>query len=114
MYKLSENGVTLTREDGSVLSIPNAEGNRHWREYQEWLAEGNTPEPQYTAAELQAKEDAEAVAVSKQYLESTDYIVLKLAEAMALGQDTTAMTAQYAQQLTERGMARTLINAKGK
>lgn len=113
MYKLSENGVTLTREDGSVLSIPNAEGNRHWREYQEWLAEGNTPEPQFTAAELQAKEDAEAVAASQQYLKDTDYIVLKLAEAMALGQDTTAMKAKYAEQLTQRGTARVLINAKG-
>lgn len=59
MYKLSENGVTLTREDGSVLSIPNAEGNRHWREYQEWLAEGNTPEPEFTDEELAAKQQVE-------------------------------------------------------
>jgi hypothetical protein len=41
-YKLTEDGVIDT-ETGA--SIPNAEGNRHWREYQEWLAAGNTPDP---------------------------------------------------------------------
>ena len=25
--------------------IPKDEGNRHYQEYLEWLAEGNTPEP---------------------------------------------------------------------
>jgi hypothetical protein len=41
-YKLTENGV-LDTETGA--HIPNAEGNRHWQEYQEWLAAGNTPDP---------------------------------------------------------------------
>lgn len=41
-YEETENGVK-DRETGA--SIPNAPGNRHWREYQEWLAEGNTPVP---------------------------------------------------------------------
>ena len=41
-YKLTENGV-LDTETGA--HIPNAEGNRHWQEYQDWLAEGNTPDP---------------------------------------------------------------------
>ena len=40
-YKLLENGVQ--RSDGA--SIPDCDGNRDWRAYQEWLAEGNTPEP---------------------------------------------------------------------
>lgn len=41
-YKLTESGV-LDTETGA--NIPNAEGNRHWQEYQEWLAEPNTPDP---------------------------------------------------------------------
>ena len=41
-YKLVDNGV-LDTETGAY--IPNAEGNRHWQEYQEWLAAGNTPDP---------------------------------------------------------------------
>ncbi len=113
MYKLSENGVTLTREDGSVLSIPNAEGNRHWREYQEWLDEGNTPEPQFTAAELQAKEDAEQVAGAMDQLNSTDWIVVKMAEAMVLGQDIAAMKQKYDAELNARALARDTINLKG-
>ena len=75
MYKLSENGVTLTREDGSVLSIPNAEGNRHWREYQEWLAEGNTPEPQYTQAELDKMAQDKINAEARAYLAETDWML---------------------------------------
>lgn len=112
MYKLTENGVLLIK-DGVQLSIPNAEGNRHWREYQEWLAEGNTPEPQYTAKELADKQKAEAVANARKYLEDTDYIVLKLAEAMALGQDITGMKARYATELTERANSRAVIDNGG-
>jgi hypothetical protein len=41
-YKLIENGVFDT-ETGA--NIPDDAGNRHWVEYQEWLAEPNTPDP---------------------------------------------------------------------
>ena len=46
-YQLSHNpnvAVLLMMHD-CVLSIPNDPGNRHYIEYQEWLAAGNTPEP---------------------------------------------------------------------
>lgn len=46
--------------DGS-LSVPNAPGNRHYQAVQEWIAEGNTPEPEFTQAEL----DAQAVEAAK-------------------------------------------------
>lgn len=55
-YKLIENGVQDT-ETGAF--IPNAPGNRHWAEYQEWLLEpGNTPDPMYSGAELKAQKRA--------------------------------------------------------
>lgn len=51
-YKLAENGV-IRNSDGAF--IPNAPGNRDWQAYQDWLNAGNTPDPQYTLAEAQAK-----------------------------------------------------------
>ncbi len=41
-YKLTEYGV-LDTETGA--NIPDADDNRHWVEYQEWLAVPNTPDP---------------------------------------------------------------------
>lgn len=41
-YKLTENGVYDT-ETGA--NIPEDDRNRDWMEYQEWLAEPNTPDP---------------------------------------------------------------------
>ena len=41
-YKLLEDSVF---DNLSSHSIPDVPSNRHWQEYQEWLAEGNTPIP---------------------------------------------------------------------
>jgi len=41
-YTLSEFGVTRGSDRASV---PDADGNRDWQAYQEWVAEGNTPDP---------------------------------------------------------------------
>jgi hypothetical protein len=43
-------GYLDTEEGGS---IPLAPGNRHYRMVQEWIAEGNTPDPAYDFAEQQ-------------------------------------------------------------
>ncbi len=59
MYKLRETqslGV-IRIADGAF--IPNDPRNVDWREYQEWLAKGNTPLPAYTPAELAEKQKAE-------------------------------------------------------
>ena len=59
-YKISGDGVKDTETGGC---IPNADGNRHWKQYQLWL-EGkdalgfdmgtgpNTPDPEFTQAEI--------------------------------------------------------------
>ena len=41
-YTLTEYGV-IRASDGA--SIPESDDNRDWRAYQEWVAEGNTPDP---------------------------------------------------------------------
>lgn len=40
-YKLASFGV----KHSSGANIPADPGNRDWREYQQWLAAGNTPDP---------------------------------------------------------------------
>lgn len=50
-----ENGV---KKDN--MFIPCAQGNRHWREFLEWEAEGNTPDPWKTPEELTVIADLEA------------------------------------------------------
>ena len=42
IYQITGNGV-LRLSDKAF--IPDCEDNRDWQEYQQWLAEGNTPEP---------------------------------------------------------------------
>lgn len=51
MYKITDGGV-IRKADGAL--IPCNEGNRDWREYQEWLAAGNTPDPAQSANEAKA------------------------------------------------------------
>lgn len=41
-YTLAEYGVTRTSDRAS---IPADDRNRDWRAYQEWLADGNIPDP---------------------------------------------------------------------
>jgi len=60
-YKLSGDGVK--RSDGAC--IPNCDGNHDWKEYQEWLAAGNTPDPEFTTEELISREVAEEVSELK-------------------------------------------------
>jgi len=57
-FKLSGDGV-IRKADG--VCIPNSDGNRDWKQYQEWLAEGNTPEPEYTLEERLAMERANEI-----------------------------------------------------
>ena len=44
--KSTDDGTVLRRtdENGGVSWVPEAPGNRHYEEYLEWVAEGNTAE----------------------------------------------------------------------
>lgn len=42
-YKLTTDQVVIRLADNAFIPADN--GNRDWREYQEWLAAGNSPEP---------------------------------------------------------------------
>ena len=34
------------------MTVPNAEGNRHYQMVQQWISDGNTPEPEFSVAEI--------------------------------------------------------------
>ncbi|WFU39045.1 hypothetical protein QA640_32325 [Bradyrhizobium sp. CB82] len=42
-YKLQGDGSVIRAADSAV--IPNADGNRDWEAYQQWLADGGVPDP---------------------------------------------------------------------
>lgn len=72
-YKLTDSGVKDT-ETGAC--IPNASGNRHWREYQKWVAEGNTPDPIYTDDEIKANQLAEQQAnINNAFVDDISHMV---------------------------------------
>ena len=61
-YKLNINGDGVLTFDPKGeypdewnIHIPESMDNRHWREYQEWLAEGNTPDPAETSEEKKTR-----------------------------------------------------------
>lgn len=59
-YKTATNGVIRTRDNAFVPSDPK---NADWQAYQSWLASGNTPDPEYTPAELRLKLKGNATAM---------------------------------------------------
>ena len=58
--KIQGNGYLLN----GTMSVPMADGNREYELIKLWIAEGNTPEPEYTEQELEAiaKEQANSEA----------------------------------------------------
>ena len=65
-----------------------------------------------TAEEKAAYEKAKKIAEYKKYLEDTDYIVLKIAEAQSEGETSTVSQLRdiYKEQLKERKRVRALLN----
>ena len=76
------------------MSVPNDPANRHCADVLAWIAEGNTPAPQYTDAEIAANTQAELNATSQAYLDSTDWYITRNAEtAVAVPADVTTARA---------------------
>ena len=89
--KLNESGWLI---NGS-MSVPNDPANRDCADVLQWIAEGNTPAPEFTDAEIAANAQALVNSESLAYLSETDWMVTRQAETgVAIPADvTTARTA---------------------
>ena len=77
-----------------TMSVPNDPANRHCADVLAWIAEGNTPAPEYTDAEIAANAQAETNATSQAYLASTDWYITRHAETgVAVPADVTTARA---------------------
>ena len=90
---IDENYIQITKEEFEELTKPKV--------YE------LTPEQKL------AQENAQEIAEYKKYLADTDYIVLKIAEALSAGDTATvtALRSEYASELGKRERARILINS---
>lgn len=57
-----------------TIHVPAANGNSEYEAIKQWIAEGNTPEPEFTEAELAERELAKVKAEAQAYLLSTDWV----------------------------------------
>lgn len=67
--KIKGSGYLLNGE----MSVPMADGNREYELIKQWLADGNTPEPEFTQDELDAMALAKMKSEAQAYLDATDY-----------------------------------------
>ena len=70
--KLTEGGFLVN----GTMSVPNAEGNRHFAMVQAWIDEGNTPESQFTEQEIYAQLEAEVKSKRDSLLAETDFVLM--------------------------------------
>ena len=78
-----------------TMSVPNDPANRDCADVLAWIAEGNTPAPEFTDAEIAANTQAETNATSQAYLDSTDWYITRHAEtAVAVPADVTTARAE--------------------
>lgn len=86
-----------------TMSVPKADGNMEYELIKVWLAEGNTPEPEFTEKELQITSINIQIQEAKIYLADTAWYVERL-------NDPSSGKAIPEEVLTKRAEARDLIN----
>ena len=87
-----------------TMSVPgNADGNKEYELIKQWIAEGSTPEPEFTDEELQITSINKQIQEAKTYLASTAWYVERL-------NDPSSGKVLPEEVLTKRAEARDLIN----
>ena len=103
-YNSEESWITLTFEDETTSQVSNDDVRRQYTDlYNEWLSEGNIPEPEFTPEELAEQARLEKVFEAKSYLASTDFY-------MTVDKYATLTEERKAELTQLRAEARVLIN----
>jgi len=77
-----------------TMSVPNDPANRHCADVLAWIAEGNTPAPEFTALEIEANIQQGINDEAQAYLSKTDWYITRHAEtAVAVPADVTSARA---------------------
>jgi hypothetical protein len=97
--KLQSNGWLLN----GTMSVPMADGNMEYEAIKQWIAEGNTPEPEFTQEELNQQAINKQIAEYQTYLNNTDHKMLNNYVSKA-NEDLNAI-------ITQRNIARDYIRA---
>jgi len=89
--KLQSSGYLVN----GTMGVPNDPANRHYVMVQEWIAEGNTPAPEFTALEIEANIQQGINDEAQAYLSKTDWYITRHAEtAVAVPADVTTARAE--------------------
>ncbi len=109
MYKLSKTGVIRTSDN---VFIPKTEGNRDWIEYCEWVAQGNTADPEHTLEEIKKirKNEVKEEAVRRINKDAPDFKLLRHKEQGEMSISTTLTDADYKNLLKLRQSIRDASN----
>ena len=63
-----------------TMTVPNDPANRHCQMVHAWIAEANTPSPEFTNVEIAANTQAETNATNQAYLDDTDKFFTRFSE----------------------------------
>ena len=86
-----------------TMSVPKAEGNLEYELIKKWIAEGNTPEAEFTEEELQITSINKQIQEAKVYLATTDFY-------MTVDKYAELDEARKVELTTKRAEAREVIN----
>lgn len=102
--------LTVKTQDSGYLvngsiSVPGDSGNRHHQLVQEWLAGGNTPDPEFSQEELAAQQVSEEQQWVQAELAAADIEINKHGDAHGRTVGTQVAWRNYRNQLRDRVQA---------
>ena len=72
-----------------TMHVPKADGNSEYELIKQWIAQGNTPEPEFTELEIQTNLLNQQIQEAKTYLSTTSWIWEKYSRNVLVLKDLT-------------------------